>query len=151
MTPEQFKQRLNDRQRQISEAVARTLPKKIGVKAVHFARDNFRAEGFVDDRLDKWKPAKRKSDPKNPHRAYGTLLSRREVLYRSVNHREQPGMTTIYTNVPYAKAHNEGTNNAGRGHKTVLPKRQFIGPSKTFDGIAMKTITDELRRILTTD
>ena len=151
MTAEQFKQRLNDRQRQISEAVARTLPKKIGVKAVHFVRDNFRAEGFVDDHLDKWKPAKRKSDPKNPDHAYGTLLSRREVLYRSVNHREQPGMTTVYTNVPYAKAHNEGTNNAGRGHKTVLPKRQFIGPSKTFDGIAMKTITDELRRILTTD
>lgn len=120
MTPEQFKVLLNKHNEQLKEAFGRTLPKKIGKKAVHFARDNFRAEGFINGQLEPWKPAKRKSDPKNPDRAYGTLLSQHEVLYRSINHREQPGMTTVYSNVPYAKAHNENPRPAS------LPGGDFI-------------------------
>ena len=63
MTPEQFKKLLKTKQRQINQAYNRTLPVKVGTEAVKFVRENFRQEGFVDSKLEKWKPAKRKSDP----------------------------------------------------------------------------------------
>jgi phage gpG-like protein len=66
----------------------------------------------------------------------------------SVKKRTKPGVAIIYSDVPYAAAHNEGTNNAGRGHKTRIPKRQFIGESRTLNKKAMKIIEDELKRIM---
>lgn len=150
MTPDQFKQRLQLQRKELKQAFARTLPVKVGAAAEAFARDNFRRQGFLDSSLKSWTPAKRRSDPKNPDRAYGTLLSRRRALYMSIKHRVQPGVAIVYSNVPYAAAHNEGTNNAGRGHRTRLPKRQFIGASKTFAAQALKIIETELSRILKT-
>ena len=150
MTSEQFLQHIKSQQEQLKRAFARTLPVKIGTEAVNFARDNFRQEGFMDGSLKPWTPAKRKSDPKHPDRAYATLSSRRMHLYKSIHKRTQPGVAIIYTNVPYAAAHNEGTRNAGRSHRVVLPKRQFLGPSKTFDEKARQIIEDELKRILNT-
>lgn len=148
MTPEQFSQQIKGQQEALKHAFARTLPVKIGNEAVNFARDNFRKEGFMDGSLKPWTPAKRKSDPKHPDRAYATLSSRRMHLYKSIQKRVQPGVAIVYTNVPYAQAHNEGTRNAGRSHRVVLPKRQFLGSSQTFDGIARNIIEDELKRIL---
>ena len=60
----------------------------------------------------------------------------------SVKKRTKPGVAIIYSDVPYAAAHNEGTNNAGRGHKTRIPKRQFIGESRTLNKKAKKIIED---------
>lgn len=148
MTPEQFKKLLKQKQKEINHAFSRTLPVKVGTEAVKFVRENFRQEGFVDSKVEKWKPAKRKSNPKHPDQAYGTLLSRRNRLYRSVSKRASPGKAVVYTNVPYAAAHNEGTNNAGRGRKTKIPKRQFIGPSKVLNERAKGVITKELKKIL---
>ena len=61
MTPEQFKKLLKKKQKEINQAFSRTLPVKVGTEAVKFVRENFREEGFVDSKLEKWKPAKRKS------------------------------------------------------------------------------------------
>ena len=148
MTPEQFSHMIKAQQEDLKRAFARTLPIKIGTEAIKFTRDNFRKEGFVDTNLDKWQPSKRKSDPKHPDRAYNTLMSRRNNLYRSIQKRTEPGVAVIYTNVPYAQAHNEGTRNAGRSHRVVLPKRQFMGPSQQFNETARGIIEDELKRIL---
>ena len=74
MTPEQFFRQLQAQREELKRAIARTLPVKIGNEAVNFARDNFRAEGFMDGSLKPWTPAKRKSDPKHPDRAYGTMI-----------------------------------------------------------------------------
>ena len=148
MTPEQFSKLLGQQQEELKRAFARTLPVKIGNEAVNFARDNFRKEGFMDGSLKPWAPSKRKSDPKHPDRAYATLSSRRMHLYKSIQKRTQPGVAIIYSSVPYAAAHNEGTRNAGRSHRVVLLKRQFIGPSKTLDEKARKIIDTELKRIL---
>ena len=147
MTPEQFSKLLGQQQEELKRAFARTLPVKIGNEAVNFARDNFRKEGFMDGSLKPWTPSKRKSDPKHPDRAYATLSSRRMHLYKSIQKRTQPGVAIIYSSVPYAAAHNEGTRNAGRSHRVVLPKRQFIGPSKTLDEKAKQIIEDEIRKI----
>lgn len=151
MTPEQFKGLLQSQRKELKQAFARTLPVKIGTAAQNFACDNFRRQGFLDGSLQAWTPSKRRSDPKNPDRAYGTLLSRRRALYMSIKHRVQPGVAIVYSNVPYAAAHNEGTSNAGRGHRTRLPKRQFLGASKTFAAQAMQIIDKEISRILKTN
>ncbi len=43
--------------------------------------------------------------------------------------RQQVGdaSVTIIADLPYSSAHNDGTTTAGRGHKTTIPQRQFIG------------------------
>lgn len=148
MTPDEFKKKLQKQRQALAHAYARTLPVKVGTEAVHFVRDNFKQEGFVDDSLQPWKPAKRKSNPEHPDQAYKTLSSRRRNLYMSVKKRAKPGVAIIYSDVPYAAAHNEGTNNAGRGHKTRIPKRQFIGESRTLNKKVKKVIEDELKRIM---
>lgn len=147
MTPEQFKNLLKTKQNELKQAYARTLPIKVGTEAVNFFRDNIRKEGFVDSKLEKWKPAKRKSNPRHPDRAYGTLLSRRSVLYRSINKRTSPGKVTIYSDVPYARVHNEGLR-AGRGKGFTMPRRQFIGESRELTQKITKLIESEIGRIL---
>ena len=84
--------------------------------------------------------------PKQPDYAYKTLLSRRQNLYKSIRKQPGKGKVTIYTNVPYATAHNEGTNNAGRNHRVRIPKWQFIGPSKRLNDKVRKMIDDEIRK-----
>jgi phage gpG-like protein len=54
-------------------------------------------------------------------------------LKRSIDKEFVPEGVLIYSDTPYASAHNEGTDNAGRGHSTHIPKRQFIGDSKELD------------------
>jgi len=148
MTPEQFQNMLRTKQNELKKLITRTLPVKVGNEAVNHFRDNFRKEGFVNNGLKPWKPSKRKSNPKHPDRAYNTLMSRRNNLYRSIRKKVEIASVTIYTNVPYAAAHNEGTNNAGRGHKTRIPKRQFMGQSKELDDKAQKIIREELEKLM---
>ncbi len=147
MTPEEFEKHLRQHKEQLSRLITRTLPVKAGTEAVNHFRDNFRKEGFVDDTFQAWKPSKRKSNPKHPDQAYNTLMSRRNYLYKSISKRIEPAKAIVYTNVPYAAAHNEGTTNAGRSHNVRIPKRQFMGKSKQLDKKCLKLI-DELKKIL---
>ena len=89
MTPKEMEQHLARNQESLRRLISRTLPVKAGTIAVNHFRDNFRAEGFVDASLERWKPSKRKSTPKHSDYAYKTLLSRRQNLYKSI--RKQPG------------------------------------------------------------
>ncbi len=149
MTPEEFEKHLQQHKEQLSRLITRTLPVKAGTEAVNHFRDNFRKEGFVDSSLQQWKPSKRKSNPKHPDQAYNTLMSRRNNLYKSIRKETAPGKVTVYTNVPYAAAHNEGTNRAGRNHQVRIPKRQFMGHSKQLDDKVRRMIDAEVRKIIT--
>ena len=151
MTPLQFELQLRRNKEALGRLITRTLPVKAGTIAVQHFRDNFRQEGFVDSSLQPWKPAKRKSDPKNPDNAYKTLLSRRNNLYKSIQKKVAPGVATVYTDVPYAAAHNEGTNRAGRNHRVRIPKRQFIGRSKQLEDKVRDMIDREVRKVIDTD
>ena len=148
MTPEQFLRLIKQHSRQLAEAFQRRVPVKVAVKAEHHFKDSFRKGGFVNGGLHRWKPSKRQSNPKHPDRAYGTLLSRRNHLYSSIRHSTRPYVAVVSTNVPYAKAHNEGTDNAGRGHKTRVPKRQFMGDSKELTEQVRSIVTQEINKIL---
>lgn len=151
MTPQEFEQHLRRHKEALGRLITRTLPVKAGTIAVQHFRDNFRQEGFVDSSLQPWKPSKRKSDPKNPDNAYKTLHSRREHLSRSIQKKVAPGVATVYTDVPYAAAHNEGTNRAGRNHRVKIPKRQFIGRSKRLEDKVRDMIDREVRKVIDTD
>ena len=151
MTPLEFEQHLRRHKEALGRLITRTLPVKAGTIAVQHFRDNFRQEGFVDSSLQPWKPSKRKSDPKNPDNAYKTLHSRHEHLSRSIKKKVAPGVATVYTDVPYAAAHNEGTNRAGRNHRVRIPKRQFMGQSKQLDDKVREMIDREVRKVIDTD
>ena len=148
MTPDEFKRLLAKQRDALTHAIVRTIPVKAATVAVHHFRDNFRASGFVDDSLKQWTRSKRQDDPKHPDRSYKTLLSRRNYLYKSISKRIEPAKAIVYTDVPYAAAHNEGTTNAGRSHNVRIPKRQFMGKSKQLDKKCLKLIDEELKKIL---
>lgn len=148
MTPQQFKQLLAHHKEEVEHTIWRTLPVKIGTTAQYHFRDNFQKSGFVDEGVEPWKRSKRQDNPKHPDRAYKTLLSRRNRLYGSIQKRTEPAKAIVYTEVPYAQAHNEGTTTAGRKHNVRIPKRQFMGESKQLNRKCMDIINSELQKIL---
>ena len=148
MTPEQFIKQLQRQQKEIVEAMRRTVPLKAAVIAEQHFKDNFRKGGFQDNGLTAWKPSTRIGKAKGAAGSYGTLLSGRNHLYSSIRHRTEPFKGIVWTDVPYAAAHNEGTNNAGRNHNVRLPKRQFIGDSEELRKKIAALVEKEINRIL---
>jgi len=67
-------------------------------------------------------------------------------LRRSIRYKVTDNKLIIYSDVVYAKIHNEG-GMAGRGLKTKIPKRQFIGPHPQLDKKIKSIIENELKKI----
>ena len=149
MTPKEFQKHLQSKQEEIKKAMEETIPRKAANKAVLFFKKSFTDEGFTDSGLVKWKEVKRRENPKRADLAKAKLpiLTGTGDLGRSIKAQVEPGKVTIISDVPYASAHNEGTNNAGRKRNTVIPKRQFIGDSKTLNTEIEKMIVEELEKI----
>lgn len=120
--------------------------KEAGVIAVNFSKDTFRTKSWHDKTREKWKPRKREDR--------GSLMARTGRLKRSIRRLSYgTAYVLIGTDVPYAKAHNEGETfketvrvksfrrrtKRGtakvRSHKrkmnTKLPQRKFLGASHT--------------------
>ena len=147
MTEKQFLRKLASVRKDIDELVASKWPRKAGVMAVNLFNENFRKGGFLNKVRVPWRRTKRQNNPRmtkagktTAASSYGPLLSSRRHLSRSNEKIVGNGQVTIVNKVPYAAVHNEG-GRAGRGHKTEIPKRTFIGPSETLD----KQITDMMR------
>lgn len=147
MTPDEFLNNIQQKSNEITSAIQRRIPLKVGNAGKSHFKENFRKGGFVNQNLNKWKPAKRIGRAKGAKGQYGTLLSGRNYLYNSINYRVQPYMVTIFTNVPYAVVHNEGLR-AGRGKGFKMPKRQFIGDSAVLNRQFSDIIDKELSNIL---
>lgn len=145
MTPEQFTQLIQKKGPQLRQLMMRTLPVKVGTIAQQHFRDSFRQSGFVDTSLAKWKRSKRQDNPKDKDRMYKTLLSRRNHLYNSIRKRTQPFTAIIFTDVIYAKVHNEGGPAGRRGHRFIMPKRQFIGESGKLNRMISSKIEQEVQ------
>ena len=147
MTEKQFLRKLASVRKDIDELVASKWPRKAGVMAVNLFNENFRKGGFLNKVRVAWRRTKRQNNPRmtkagktTATSSYGPLLSSRRHLSRSNEKIVGNGQVTIVNKVPYAAVHNDG-GRAGRGHKTEIPKRTFIGPSETLD----KQITDMMR------
>ncbi len=121
MTPEQFKRRI------IAD---------IRVELTDEFDKNFERKAFFSQ---KWKPRK------NPA-ARGSLLNVSGALRRSIKAEETANGVRFSSQVRYASAHNEGTTTAGRGHRTVIPQRQFIGDSPEVRQIIEDVVTDAVHQ-----
>lgn len=105
---------------QIELEVNDRLPRKVGIVAVNFFKQNFRLAGFKDGTVEAWKITKRQLFGKGASASYTPLLSARNHLFSSIQYVPGRGEVHIENNVPYAGIHNEGgTINT---HPTVTPK-----------------------------
>lgn len=122
-------------------------PEIMGKTAVDFFKQSFHDEGFTNGGLQKWQEVKRRMDPPAKGAKGSRLILTGDTgdLGRSIGYRNGGnGEVTVYSDLTYAAAHNEGTTNAGRNRNVTLPKRQFMGHSAELD----KLILDELKRKL---
>lgn len=101
MDLQQFQQLLLQKQKEIEQAMRRTMPVKVGRIAKDHFQDNFRQGGFQDNGTQEWQ---RKKHPDK----YGPLMSSRQNLYGSIYYHPDDYRVTVGTSVPYAEIHNEG-------------------------------------------
>ena len=152
MTPEELKIHFEQLPGIVKTFIKGELRKNVGEIAIKHYTENFQKEGFMDDTLKPWKEVKRRLNP----RIRGARSTRKILtgdtadLGRSIKYEMGPSETeiTVFSDLPYGAAHNEGTSTAGRGRSTKIPKRQFIGHSQKLDEKIQKEIEEGLGRIL---
>ncbi len=94
---------------------SRKIPNTVAAIAVNFSKERFRDQAWLDQTKEVWKPRKRK----RPGGRSQTLLVDTGRLKRSIRKiSATPTQVVIGTDVPYAKAHNEGA----KGTRTVSVK-----------------------------
>lgn len=129
-------QNIPDFKRTLAELKAvtgRSLPQKIGVQATVFFKQRFREGNWVDDATHPWKKRKTVAWGKRERKGRGLLIDSGR-LRRSIRVVRNTGSRIVVgTDVPYAKAHNEGY----RGNITQNVKQHTR--SKTKFGIVKRT------------
>jgi phage gpG-like protein len=126
-------------------------PVIMGKNAVDHFTENFQQEGFVNNGLQKWDEVKRRMNPKITGAAASRPILTGETgdLGMSIDYKNaENGEVTIFSDLPYSEAHNEGTTTAGRSHNVTIPQRQFIGDSAELDKKNLEEIEKHVKRIL---
>ncbi len=85
-------------------AIKGDLIDAIGVEALRFIDDNFKAQVYMGSPFRPW-PERKIQDKKRPGRA---ILVDTGALRRSIKKEDSTDHTTISTDIPYARIHNEG-------------------------------------------
>ena len=138
----QFSRLVAAKQRQIDRLINRRLPVIVGSLAKKHYQDNFRQSGFVDHGLHPWQPAKRQNGGAGTYSRYRTLLSSRNHLFSSINYTPANASVTVYNNVPYAAAHNDGATVNIR----VTPKMRRFAWAKFYEASGKRKNTKKTRR-----
>lgn len=122
---------------------AERLPELVSNELVNFALDNWRAQAFLDKPQKKW-PERGARSSSEAYKKRVAQDAGRALLVKSGDLRNS--MTTgayhgrwyagIRTDVPYASAHNSGTDR--------LPQRQFLGPSLVLSERLVKLMIEQL-------
>lgn len=124
MTPKEFQERIRARQKEITDAIHRRLPVKIGRMATDHFQDNFRRGGFVNGGLHPWPVTRRQQQGNSAASMYGPLLSARKNLFGSIRYVPGDASVTVGTDLHYAAVHNNGA--VITSHPRVTPKmRKF--------------------------
>ncbi|MBR8705878.1 phage virion morphogenesis protein [Bacteroides pyogenes] len=132
MTIKEFHQYAKQKEKELERLYNDILPVKVGAIAKRHFQDNFRKGGFVDGGLTPWPVTRRQqSGGKSAASRYGPLLSSRTHLMRSV--RDVPGRarTTIVSDLPYSRIHNEG--GTIETHPNVTPRMRRFAWAKFFE------------------
>lgn len=144
-------------------------PRIVGMEAKNFFKSSFNKQGFDDGGVKPWK--ERTTRDKN--RRTRSILIKTARLKKSIQYKPTGrGKVFVFSaDVPYAKIHNEGgtiqgihkvrshtrrTQRGGRtevkAHKrnvnTKIPKRQFMGNSKTLNRRIEKELYRRINKIL---
>lgn len=161
MNQAQFTQKLQTLPKELNRAI-HDVAIITGKQAVDMFKDNFQKESFNGK---PWQEVKRRQDSRNfkvlsrgknkgQSRATNAAGSRKILtgetgdLGESIKYKYLgKGSVSIYSDKPYAAAHNEGTRTAGRGNSTTIPQRQFMGPSPELDNIVKREIEKKLNNI----
>lgn len=149
MTLRRISGRFNIKTKADFNKVSRILPIKLAVNAEKHFRSGFetvKGGGKTDDSLNGWD--ERKKTEKGPRRG---ILIKSGVLRRDVKQRMATFSRTIVgtssITQDYADVHNSGLR-SGRGSGFMMPKREFIGPSKVLEARNVKMIKEELKDLL---
>lgn len=144
-------------------------PRIVGVEAKNFFKNSFNKQGFEDVGVEPWE--KRATEDKN-RRQRRAILVKSARLKKSLQYKATGrGKVYVYSaDVPYAKIHNEGGVINGtqsvrkhtrtiRGKRTsvkahqrkvniTIPKRQFMGNSKTLNLRIEKELNRRINKIM---
>ncbi|MDQ3073270.1 MAG: phage virion morphogenesis protein [Bacteroidota bacterium] len=130
------------------EQLFRELPTIVGTMAVNFYDGSFDREGFINKSIEKWAPRKGEDSKVKRSARKGLLIDTGE-LRKSIDF--TPGImeVTIFSDKPYAAAHNEGFKGTvsipahvrkqrdkevkAHSRKMNIPQRQFIGKSELLE------------------
>ena len=148
MTIQDFSHLLKDLEADLQRQLAHDLPRKLGNLAVRMFKENFQKESFFGRA---WREVKRRINPKHPEKAEARrpiLTGSTGNLGRSIRFSPHGGSVTVYSDLPYAEAHNEGTTGAGRSHNVRIPKRQFMGEDPKLTKAIEEKITQEINKAL---
>ena len=144
MTPKDLDSRLQQLSEDIPDAIRKDLPKILANEAVGQFYQNFLDEGFFGTG---WKEVKRRQGKTKGAAASRKILTDTGNLGNSLQEPKNASETfdykaVVFSDVPYAEAHNEGTTRAGRNHNVTIPKRQFIGEHKDLDYALVEKATE---------
>jgi phage gpG-like protein len=164
MTPEEGISKLQEK----TKAILFRLPMIIGNEAVNFTLDNFRRQGFLGSTFERWNKRKkswRKKDDNGRSILISTGRLRRSVRVIQAT----PDTIVIGSDVPYAKAHNEGlrlgviqsvqgfTRKNGvdvKAHKRrinmKIPRRRFMGNSPYLNAKLQRVTSAEFNKEIKT-
>jgi phage gpG-like protein len=163
MTPQQFERKIKQQSQLIKQNFAnKHYSYTVAGAALRFVDTNFRAQQWHGASSQPWKQRKKLGNGRS-------ILVKPGWLRRSVRIiRIEPLSVTIGSDVPYAKAHNEGfrgrvaipthSRTTTNGTATVqahsrnmnLPKRQFLGASPVLTAQAKRTLTAEIMKAFRT-
>lgn len=129
----------------IEQAARKDIPDILGQAAVDAFKQNFQDEGFFGSH---WKEVKRRQGHARGAAASRPILTGNTGnLGRSIDYEVSDNKATVFSDLPYASAHNEGTTTAGRNNTTTIPKRQFIGNHQKLDDDLEQALDDFLDRL----
>lgn len=147
MDGQQFSEHLLNISRDAEDLINNDAPEIMGVIARDHFTEAFQDEGFTDAAFLKWDEVKRRLNPKTK----GAKASRKILtgdtgdLGMSIDYTNAAnGEVTLYSDVPYADAHNSGTSTAGRSRNVRIPQRQFIGDSEVLNQKITKKLAEGL-------
>lgn len=128
------------------ELTIRSLKDEVKTLALNTWKKSFDLEGFNTSPFRKWKRLKRKRAAPYTN---NKILNKTGRLKNSIRASSYVGTRVwwirAYSNVEYADVHNEGLR-SGRGKGFKMPKRQFIGDSKTLDKKIQTRIENRLKK-----
>lgn len=115
------------------------LPARIAVLAVNFSKDRFVQKNWIDSTTTPWKKTKKRK---------GSTLVASGRLKRSIRKISvTPSRITIGTDVPYARAHNDGLEISGTEHVRSFTRKKHRRKSHIRKGKRIKAQTVESHRV----